>query len=103
FSKMGETFKVELIEAIPDEKVGIYKQGGKWFDLCRGPHVQNTSAIKAIKVLHQAGAYWRGDEKNKMLQRVYATAFFSEKDLQDHLNRIEEAKKRDHRKLGKEM
>lgn len=103
FSKMGETFKVELIEAIPDERVGIYKQGGKWFDLCRGPHVQNTSAIKAIKVLHQAGAYWRGDEKNKMLQRVYATAFFSEKDLQDHLNRIEEAKKRDHRKLGKEM
>ncbi len=103
FSKMGETFKVELIESIPDEKVGIYTQGGKWFDLCRGPHVQSTGAIKSVKVLHQAGAYWRGDEKNKMLQRVYATAFFSEKDLQDHLFRIEEAKKRDHRKLGKEM
>lgn len=103
FKKMGENFKVELIESIPDDTVGIYTQGGKWFDLCRGPHVQNIGAIKAIKVLHLAGAYWRGDEKNKMLQRVYATAFFSEKDLQDHLHRIEEAKKRDHRKLGKEM
>lgn len=93
FTKMGENFKVELIQGLKDENVGIYTQGGKWFDLCRGPHVQSIGAIKAIKVTHLAGAYWRGDEKNKMLQRVYATAFFSEKDLQEHLARIEEAKK----------
>lgn len=103
FTKMGENFKVELIQGLKDEKVGIYTQGGKWFDLCKGPHVQSIGAIKAVKITHLAGAYWRGDEKNKMLQRVYATAFFSEKDLQEHLVRIEEAKKRDHRKLGKEM
>lgn len=103
FTKMGENFKVEIIKDIKDDVVGIYTQGGKWFDLCRGPHVQSLGAIKAVKVTHQAGAYWRGNENNKMLQRVYATAFFSERDLQEHLARIEEAKKRDHRKLGKEM
>jgi threonyl-tRNA synthetase len=92
FSKMGENFKVELINDLKDDVMGIYTQGGKWFDLCRGPHVQSLGAIKAIKVTHQAGAYWRGNENNKMLQRIYATAFFSEKDLQDHLVRIEEAK-----------
>jgi len=102
FKKMGENFKVEIIEDLKQPEVSIYHQGN-WFDLCRGPHVQNLGAIKAIKVMSQAGAYWRGDEKNKMLQRIYATAFFSEKDLQEYLNRIEEAKKRDHRKLGKEM
>src|SRR5690606_36613500 len=80
-----------------------YKQGSEWFDLCRGPHVQSLGATKAVKVLHQAGAYWRGDENNKMLRRIYATEFFSEKELQEHLDRIEEAKKRDHRKLGKEL
>lgn len=103
FSKMGENFKVEIIKDLKDDVVGIYTQGDQWFDLCRGPHVQSLGAIKAVKITHQAGAYWRGNENNKMLQRVYATAFFSEKDLQEHLTRIEEAKKRDHRKLGKEM
>lgn len=103
FSKMGERFKVEIIKDLKAEEVSIYSQGETWFDLCRGPHVQSMGAIKAIKVLHTAGAYWRGDEKNPMLQRVYATAFFSEKDLQDYMARIEEAKKRDHRKVGKEM
>jgi len=102
FKKMGERFKVELIESIPDEKVGIYTQGN-WFDLCKGPHVHSIGQIKAVKVLSLAGAYWRGDEKNPQLQRIYATAFNDKKDLQDHLERLEEAKKRDHRKLGKDL
>ncbi|HAG92113.1 MAG TPA: threonine--tRNA ligase, partial [Bdellovibrionales bacterium] len=102
FSEMGERFKVELIEGIPDEEVGIYTQG-KWFDLCRGPHVQNIGQIKAVKVLSLAGAYWRGDEKNPQLQRIYATAFNDKKELKAHLERLEEAKKRDHRKLGKDL
>ncbi len=105
FKKMGERFKVELIEGLRDkgEKVvGIYTQG-KWFDLCRGPHVQNIGQIKAVKILSLAGAYWRGDEKNAQLQRVYATAFNDKKELEQHLHNLEEAKKRDHRKLGKEL
>ena len=104
FEKMGERFKVELIRDLKDaEVVGIYHNGDKWFDLCRGPHVQSTGQIKAFKLLSVAGAYWRGNEKNPMLQRVYATAFADKKELETYLHNIEEAKKRDHRKLGKEL
>jgi threonyl-tRNA synthetase len=102
FKKMGERFKVELIEGLEDGSISIYDQGD-WFDLCRGPHVQSTGQVKAIKLLSVAGAYWRGDEKNPMLQRVYATAFRDKKELDEYLKNLEEAKKRDHRKLGKEM
>lgn len=105
FEKMGERFKAEIIRDLAakgETTVGIYHQG-KWFDLCRGPHVQNIGQIKAVKVLSLAGAYWRGDEKNAQLQRVYATAFNDKKDLEEYLKNLEEAKKRDHRKLGKEL
>jgi len=106
FDKMGERFKTELIRDLAakgETTVGIYKQGPQWFDLCRGPHVQRMGQIKAVKVLSLAGSYWRGDEKNAQLQRVYATAFNDKKDLEEHLKNLEEAKKRDHRKLGKEL
>jgi threonyl-tRNA synthetase len=105
FKKMGETYKDELIsdlKAKGEKIVGIYHQG-PWFDLCRGPHVQSTGQIKAVKVMSIAGAYWRGDEKRPQLQRIYATAFNDKKDLAAHLVNLEEAKKRDHRKLGKEL
>jgi threonyl-tRNA synthetase len=105
FEKMGERFKAEIIRDLAakgETTVGIYHQG-KWFDLCRGPHVQNIGQIKAVKVLSLAGAYWRGDEKNAQLQRIYATAFNDKKDLEEYLKNLEEAKKRDHRKLGKEL
>ena len=105
FKSMKERFKVELIEDLAsrgETVVGIYHQGN-WFDLCRGPHVQSTGQIKAFKLMSVAGAYWRGDEKNPMLQRIYATAFGDKKDLDAHLLQLEEAKKRDHRKLGKEL
>ncbi len=105
FSKMGERFKVEIIKDLGDKgesHVSIYHQG-PWFDLCRGPHVQRTGQIKAFKLLSVAGAYWRGDEKNPMLQRIYATAFTDKKELDAYLHQVEEAKKRDHRKLGKEL
>lgn len=102
FKKMGERFKVEIIEDLDESEVGIYHQG-PWFDLCRGPHVQKLSQIKAVKVLSLAGAYWRGDENNPSLQRIYATAFNSKEDLDEHLKNLEEAKKRDHRRLGKEL
>jgi threonyl-tRNA synthetase len=105
FGKMGETFKVELIEDLKtrgETTVGIYHQG-PWFDLCRGPHIQKTGQIKAFKVMSIAGAYWRGDEKRAQLQRIYATAFGDKKELEIHLSHLEEAKKRDHRKLGKEL
>lgn len=105
FKNMKERFKVEIIEDLKRKgahDVGIYDQGD-WFDLCRGPHVQSTGQIKAFKLLSVAGAYWRGDEKNPMLQRVYATAFNDKKDLEQYLKNLEEAKKRDHRKLGKEL
>jgi len=102
FSKMQEKFKVEIIQDLKTESVSIYHQG-PWFDLCRGPHVQSTGQIKAFKVLSVAGAYWRGDQKNQMLQRVYATAFADKKELETYLKNLEEAKKRDHRKLGKEL
>ena len=102
FKSIGEDYKIEIIEDLGVDQVSVYSQG-EWFDLCRGPHVQRLGQIKAIKVLSLAGAYWRGDEKRAQLQRVYATAFFSQKDLDEHLAQLEEAKKRDHRKLGREL
>lgn len=102
FRNIGEDYKVELLEEIPDETVSIYEEGG-FVDLCRGPHLSNTGKVKAFKLLSIAGAYWRGDEKNKMLQRIYGTAFDNKDDLNAYLNFLEEVKKRDHRKLGKEL
>ena len=103
FSDMGETFKVEIIESIdPNEPITIYSQGD-WGDLCGGPHVESTKKIKAFKLLHTSSAYWRGDERNPVLQRIYGTAWNTEKELRLYLKRLEEAKKRDHRKLGKEL
>ncbi len=103
FGSMKEDFKVELIEGIPDEEVSIFDTGDKWFDLCKGPHVDNAGEIKAFKLLSVAGAYWRGNEKNPALQRIYGTAFASQKELDDHLKMLEEADKRDHRKLGVQL
>jgi threonyl-tRNA synthetase len=97
-----QPYKLELIEEISDDKVGVYEQGN-FIDLCRGPHVKSTGEIKAFKLTSIAGAYWRGDEHNAMLQRIYGVAFGSKKELDDYLARLEEAKKRDHRKLGKEL
>lgn len=102
FQQEGEPFKVELIEDLATETVSFY-QVGEFSDLCRGPHLPNTSFVKAFKLLRVAGAYWRGDEKREMLQRIYGTAFYDKKELKKHLNALEEAKKRDHRKLGKEL
>ena len=104
FKKMGETYKAELIEDLPeDETITIYRQGD-WFDLCRGPHLPSTGKIgKAFKLMKVAGAYWRGDHRNAMLQRIYGTAWADEKQLKAHLHRLEEAEKRDHRRLGKQM
>jgi threonyl-tRNA synthetase len=100
--KRNEKYKLELIEELDDEMISLYFQGD-YVDLCRGPHLPSTGYIKAFKLLNVAGAYWRGDENNEMLQRIYGTAFASEKDLEKYLHRVEEAKKRDHRKLGKEL
>ena len=104
FKKNGEIYKAEIIQSIPEsEEVSIYFHG-KWHDLCRGPHLTSTGKIgKFFKLMKVSGAYWRGDSKNEMLQRVYGTSWTSQKDLDDYLKRIEEAEKRDHRKLGKEM
>ena len=103
FKNLGESFKEEIINDLPkDEEISIYRQGD-WFDLCRGPHVPNTSYVKSFKLLSVAGSYWRGDEEKESLQRIYGTAFFSKKDLKKYLELLEEAKKRDHRKLGKEL
>ena len=100
---MGETYKVELIENLPEgEEISFYKQG-EYTDLCAGPHVSSTKVIKAFKLTSIAGAYWHGDEHNKMLTRIYGTAFPKASELEEYLQRIEEAKKRDHRKLGKEL
>ena len=104
FKKKGEIYKAELIEAIPEnEDVSIYFHG-EWHDLCRGPHLSSTGKIgKYFKLTKVSGAYWRGDSKNEMLQRIYGTSWASQKELDEYLKRIEEAEKRDHRKLGKEM
>ena len=102
-SEKGEYYKVELINALDQsEKISLYEQGD-FTDLCRGPHIPSTKFIKAFKLTSVAGAYWRGSEKNKMLQRIYGVAFSSKKELEKYLNMIEEAKKRDHRKLGREL
>ncbi|WIF94263.1 threonine--tRNA ligase [Caminicella sporogenes] len=99
----GEIYKVELIKDLPEgETISFYKQG-EFVDLCRGPHLPSTKYVKAFKLLSIAGAYWRGDEKNKMLQRIYGTSFPKKKLLEEYLYKVEEAKKRDHRKLGKEL
>ena len=103
YKEIGDEYKLELIEAIPeDETVTLYEQGD-FFDLCRGVHVPSTSKLKEIKLLSIAGAYWRGNSDNKMLQRIYGTAFFKKEDLTEHLRLLEEAKERDHRKIGKEL
>ncbi|HVY46961.1 MAG TPA: threonine--tRNA ligase [Minicystis sp.] len=108
FEKMGETYKREHVDNIPkDEDVSLYRHGSvggdEWVDLCEGPHVPNTKFLGAVKLVTVAGAYWRGDERNPMLQRVYGTAFPTQKELDEHLRLLEEAKARDHRKLGKEL
>jgi len=103
FEAMNETYKVEIIEALPDgEVISAYEQG-EFIDLCRGPHLPSTKRAGAFKLLNVAGAYWRGDEKNRMLSRIYGTAFHDKKALKKYLNLLEEAKKRDHRRLGKEL
>ncbi len=102
FKQRGEIYKVELIEGIEDDIVGIYETGD-FVDLCRGPHLPSTSKIKAFKLLSIAGAYWRGDETKQMLQRLYGTAFDDKKEMDDYIARLEEAKKRDHRKVGRDL
>jgi threonyl-tRNA synthetase len=102
FRKMGEDYKVEILEGIADETVSLYRQGD-WVDLCRGPHLPSTGWVKAFKLTGVAGAYWRGNEQNEMLQRIYGTAWDTRDNLKDYLRRVEEAKKRDHRKLGQEL
>ncbi|MFC7364605.1 MULTISPECIES: threonine--tRNA ligase [Bhargavaea] len=103
YEEIGDEYKLELLDAIPeDEKVTIYYQG-EFFDLCRGVHVPSTGKLKEFKLLSTAGAYWRGDSDNKMLQRIYGTAFFKKEDLEEHLRLLEEARERDHRKIGKEL
>jgi threonyl-tRNA synthetase len=103
FNEVGDPYKLELINALPEDSVITIYEQGEFFDLCRGPHVPSTSKIKVFKLMNVAGAYWRGDSKNKMLQRVYGTAFVKKAQLDEHLHFLEEARKRDHRKLGKEL
>ena len=103
FKEKNEPYKVELIEDLPEgEEISFYSQGD-WVDLCAGPHLMTTKGIKAFKLLSASGAYWRGSEKNQMLTRVYGTAYGSKEELKAHLEQMEEAKKRDHNKLGREM
>jgi threonyl-tRNA synthetase len=102
FRAMGEDYKVEILSGIPDDRVSIYRQGD-WMDLCRGPHVPATGYIRAFKLTSVAGAYWRGDERNAMLSRIYGTSFASKEALEEHLKLLELARSRDHRKLGREM
>ena len=105
FKKIGEKYKAEIIESIPEsEELSIYHHGETWYDLCRGPHLSSSSKIgKAFKLTKVSGAYWRGNSDNEMLQRIYGTCWSSKKELDEYLNRIKEAEKRDHRKIGKEM
>ncbi|ELR68822.1 Threonyl-tRNA synthetase [Fulvivirga imtechensis AK7] len=102
FEEKGDEYKIELIRDLEDGKITFYQQGN-FVDLCKGPHVPNTSFIKAVKLMNVAGAYWRGDEKRKQLTRIYGVSFPKQKELKEYLERLEEAKKRDHRKLGKEL
>ena len=103
FRQEGEVYKAEIIEGLPEEEdVTLYRQG-EWVDLCRGPHVPNTSALGEFCLTKLAGAYWRGDSNNEMLQRIYGTAWATKKELKAYLNRIEEAEKRDHRRLAKQL
>lgn len=102
FKNNGQVYKLELLNGIEDDEVGLYQQG-KFVDLCRGPHIDNTGSIKAFKLISIAGAYWRGNEKNPMLTRIYGTAFETDNELNDYLYRLEEAKRRDHRKVGRDM
>ncbi|MGA2412610.1 MAG: threonine--tRNA ligase, partial [Candidatus Binataceae bacterium] len=102
FERMGEHYKVEIIQSIPEDRVSLYRQG-EWMDLCRGPHVPSTRYIRAFKLTSVAGAYWRGDEHNAMLSRIYGTSFPTKEALEEHLQMLELARTRDHRKLGREM
>ena len=102
FTKKDDPYKIELINGLEDGKITFYQQGD-FVDLCKGPHIPNTGFIKAVKLLNVAGAYWRGNEKNKMLTRLYGITFPKQKELDEYLHLLEEAKKRDHRKLGKEL
>lgn len=102
-AERNETYKIEMLDEFPEEEEISFYQQGEYLEMCAGPHVAYTSAIKAFKLLSVAGAYWRGDEKNKMLTRIYGTSFPSDDMLEEYLNRLDEAKKRDHRKLGKEL
>ncbi len=103
FEKSGEVYKVDLIEHLPPEEIISFYKLGEFTDLCAGPHLYDTKRVKAIKLMSIAGAYWRGDEHNKMLQRIYGTTYEKKKDLEEYLEKLEEAKKRDHRKLGREL
>ena len=103
FKKLKEDYKVELIQEIPEERVSIYKTGKDFTDLCRGPHIKSTGEIKVFKLLSVAGAYWHGIETNPMLQRIYGTCFETKKELDEYLKNLEEAKLRDHRKLGPQL
>ncbi len=102
FKERGEHYKAEIIESLPDQAVSLYSQGN-FIDLCRGPHLPSTGTVGALKLLSSAGAYWRGDERNPMLQRIYGTSFPTQAELDAHLAKLEEIKRRDHRKLGKEL
>ncbi len=103
FSNMGEAYKAEIIQSIPaGEEISLYRQG-EFIDLCRGPHVPSTGKLKSFKLMKLAGAYWRGDSNNEMLQRIYGTAWANKKDLKKYLFRLQEAEKRDHRKIGKAL
>ena len=102
FTDKGDEYKLELLEDLEDGKITFYTQGN-FTDLCKGPHIPSTGKIKAIKLLNIAGAYWRGDENRKQLTRIYGISFPKQKELTSYLEMLEEAKKRDHRKLGKEM
>src|SRR5438309_11202874 len=103
FKGLGEVYKAEIIASIPDkEEISLYGQGD-WVDLCRGPHVPSTGKLRAFKLTKVAGAYWRGDSRNEMLQRIYGTAWADRKQLEEYLHRLEEAEKRDHRRIGREL
>src|SRR6185312_13585434 len=103
FNGIGEHYKAEIIASIPaNETISLYREGD-FIDLCRGPHVPSTGKLKVFKLMKVAGAYWRGDSNNEMLQRIYGTAWADKKSLDDYLTRLEEAEKRDHRKIGKHL